>query len=60
MLEEIEEGTREIREMQEFNHQHDLLTISLDDEFVQEPMCEDILLDEEIMEQKFEEEPSFL
>ena len=57
MLEEIQEATRE---MWEFNHQHDLLTISLDDEFVQEPMCEDILLDEEIIEQKFEEEPSFL
>ena len=37
-LEEIEEGTREIREMREFNHQHDILTISLDDELVQEPM----------------------
>ena len=45
--------------MREFNLQHDLLTISLNDEFMQEPIREDILLNEEPMKQKFEE-PSFL
>ena len=48
MLEKQEEIVREMQ----------LQKISLT-ELVQEPVCEDILLDEEPMEQQFEEDPSF-
>ena len=61
-LEDFEKMIEEIKRLlgrYEFNYQHNLLTISLTDELVQELVHEDILLDKEPMDQKFEEEPSF-
>ena len=60
MLEEIDKNTREMQEdRQKFNLRPKLVTISFNDELVQELVHEDILLREEPMEQQLEEEPSF-
>ena len=57
----MENITREMQEeRREFNLRPNLLTISLNDELVQELVFEDILLDKETMEQQFGEESSFL